>query len=280
MRGVAIIGAGDLGGLLTHALARRDAADEIQLLDEEGRIAEGKALDIMQSAPVERFAARVSGSSDLTGAAGVSVVVLADHTQGGERSGGDGLMLLRRVTAFAPRAVIICAGAAHRELIERGARELSIGRTRVFGSAPEAFASTARAMVALEADVSPRDVALSVLGVPPTGTVIPWDEATIAGLSAIRILDGPARRRIEGRLPSLWPPGPYALAAAASKTIECVFERTRRLVCCYVAPDLSSGTRVRAAALPVRLGSAGIIEVVLPTLGVRDRVALDNAMTL
>ena len=47
---------------------------------------------------------------------------------------------------------------------------------------------------------------------------------------------------------------------------------------CFVAPDTSSGLRSRTAALPVRLGPAGIVEVVTPSLSVVERVALENAI--
>src|SRR5262245_66527191 len=79
MREVAIIGAGVLGGELARVLARRDVAAVIRLVDDKGQIAAGKALDLMQSAPVERFAARISGSTDLMTAAAADVVVIADR---------------------------------------------------------------------------------------------------------------------------------------------------------------------------------------------------------
>jgi malate/lactate dehydrogenase len=78
----------------------------------------------------------------------------------------------------------------------------------------------------------------------------------------------------------LWPPGPYALASAAATAIEALLGRSRRLATCFVAPDDSAGRRARTAALPVRLGPAGIVDVALPSLSVHDRVLLDNAMLL
>ena len=61
MSTVAIIGAGPLGGALAHALAARARVGEVRLIDPEGRVAEGKALDILQSSPVEQFNTRVTG---------------------------------------------------------------------------------------------------------------------------------------------------------------------------------------------------------------------------
>jgi malate dehydrogenase len=278
MQEVAIVGAGELGGALAHAVARRGVARAVRLVDEHGRVAEGKALDIAQAAPIEGFATRLSGSTDVAATAGAEVIVLADHVGGGEWQGEDALALVRRLARSAPDAVLLCAGAAQREVIDLAARELRVPRTRLFGSAPEALASGARALVALAAGASPRDVALSVLGVPPAHTVIAWEEATIAGFALTRVVDEPRRRRVAARVGGLWPPGPYALATAAALVIEAMAGRSRRSACCFVAPDRSTGRRVRTAAMPVRLGPAGITEIVSPRLSVVENVALDNAM--
>jgi malate dehydrogenase len=280
MHEVAIVGAGELGGALAHVVARRGVARAVRLIDENGRIAEGKALDITQAAPVEGFATRLTGSTDASTAAGADVVVLADRAGGGEWQGEEALQLVQRLTRAAQAAIVLCAGAAQREVIELAARELRVPRTRVFGSAPEALAAGVRALVALAADTSPRDVALSVLGVPPAHVVIPWEEATLAGFALTRAIEEPSRRRLAARVGALWPPGPYALANAAALVIEAMAGRSRRTASCFVAPELSAGRRLRTGAMPVRLGPAGIAEVLRPPLSVVEKVALDNAMML
>ena len=280
MSSVAIVGAGELGGLLAHVLSRRDAVSDIRLIDEDGRVAIGKALDIMQAAAIEQFATCVAGAADLSAAGGSTIVVLADRVGGREWQGEDGLMLLSRLTGLISGAIVICAGAQQRELVERGVRELHLGRNRLFGSAPEALAAAARAMIALEMNGSPRDAALSITGVPPDQIVVSWEDATIGGFAAMRMLDEVARRRVAARLPRLWPPGPYALASAAAKIIEGIVGRSRAGATCFVAPDDAFGQRARAAALPVRLCPQGVADVVLPELNAHDRVALDNAMLL
>src|SRR5471032_885858 len=128
MQDVAIIGAGELGGAVAHVLARRDIVGAIRLIDETGRVAAGKALDIAQAAPVEGFATQLSGSTDVSTAAGASVIVLADPMGGGEWHGDEAWLLLKRLTQTAAGAVILCAGASQRELVDRGVRELQIGR--------------------------------------------------------------------------------------------------------------------------------------------------------
>ena len=62
MREVAIVGAGELGGAVAHVLARRDVVRSLVLVDESGRVAAGKALDIAQAAPVEGFATQLTGT--------------------------------------------------------------------------------------------------------------------------------------------------------------------------------------------------------------------------
>src|SRR5262249_56472576 len=132
---------------------------------------------------------------------------------------------------------VLCAGALQREIVECGVRESHLPRARLFGSAPEALSSAARAIVALEVKGSPRDVALSVAGVPPDQIVIPWEDATIGGLAATRVIDDAARRRLAARIARLWPPGAYALASAAAKVIEGIAGRTRARASCFVGPD-------------------------------------------
>ena len=280
MQKVAIIGAGELGGATAHALARSNLVRAITLIDETRGVAAGKALDIAQAAPVEGFATQLSGATDVSMAAGASVVILADRIAGGEWQGEEALVLLQRLSQTAAGAVILCAGPAQRELIDLGVRELKFARARLFGSAPESLAAAARALVALAVNGSPRDISLSVLGVPPAHTVIPWADATVAGFALTRLVDEPSRRRLSARVTALWPTAPYALAAAATTVVEAMAGRSRRIASCFVAPDLSTGARTRTGAMPVRLGPAGIVEVVLPSLSAVEQIALDNALML
>jgi malate dehydrogenase len=280
MQDVAIVGAGELGGNLAHALARRDVVRSIRLIDGSGTVAAGKALDIMQSAPIGQFATQVSGVADISYAAGADVIVIADRAGQGEWSGDAAMLLLKQLTQVAGSAIVWCAGASQRELVERGVREHRYPAERLVGSAPEAFAAALRSLVALETNGSVRDVALTVLGVPPQQTVIPWHTVTIAGFAATDVLSEPVRRRIEARLGALWPPGPYALADAAADAVSSMVEESRRTFSCFVAPSNVIENRYRAIALPVRLVPTGARRIALPELDPRARVALDTAMRL
>ncbi len=223
---VAIIGAGDLGGSLAHVLARRECVRRIQLIDPSGQIAAGKALDIRQTGPVEGFDTVVDGSTDLSRAIGARVVVLADQAR--PQADADHLLLLRQITQLAARAIVVCAGADGRTLVERGVGELKYSELRLIGTAPEALASAIRALVALQAEASPKDVGLQVFGIPPANTIVDWDSVTIGGSRATRILTEPALRKLAAQLAPLWPPGPHALAHAAAEAISAIAGCSRR----------------------------------------------------
>ena len=277
MRDVVIVGAGEMGGTLAHILARGDLAASVRLIDDAGHVAAGKALDIMQSSPIEGFSTAVTGHRDLAMMSAGDVTIFADRASGGEWQGDELTMLLKRLRATADQGVVIAAGASHREVVERGVRDVGFSRTRLFGCASEALAGAVRALIALEADGSARDVSVTLLGVPPDQVVIPWDDATIAGLAVTSALTEPTRRRLADRVAALWPPGPIALATAAAKAVAGVLGGSRQMVCAFVAPDDSLGRRGRTSALPVRLSRSGIDRVELPVLSVRDRTALDSA---
>lgn len=277
---VAIVGAGSLGGELAFLLARQDAAESLVLLDDAGQVAAGKALDIMQSGPVEGFSTRVSGHTDLFLATGAHVIVLADRARAGEWQGEEALALLRRLVRVGSPSIVICAGAGQAPIVEIAVRELGMDRRRVFGTAPEALASGVRALAAAEADRSVREIGLSVLGNPPDRVVIPWGEATVAGFTAARTLDEPALRRLAARASHLWPPGALALASAATLAVRAVLGGSRQGLSVFMAPDDKQGMKMRTAALPVVLGPHGVERVERPTLSGHDQVALDNAMLL
>ncbi len=280
MRHIAILGGGELGGAVAHTLARRDIARRIDVIDERGTVAAGKALDIAQAAPVEGFATELSGSPDMSAVAGADVIVIADRFGAGEWTGDEGFALLRRITQMARDAIVVCAGTAGRELVDRAVRDVKMPRARVIGSAPEALAGAARAMVALTLNGSATDVSLSVMGIPPGQIVIPWGDANAGGLALTRQLDEPTRRRLAATITALWPPGPFALAAAAGHVVAAIDGRSRRLACCFVAPESVDAARARTCAMPVRLGPAGIASVLRPALTIVEQVALDNAIQL
>ena len=206
--------------------------------------------------------------------------MLADTAAGAEWSGDTGLALLRRLARLGcfQESVLICAGAGQSALIQLAFDELGLSRSRVVGSAPEALASTARALVAIEARASASQVALTVLGKPPRHVVIPWAEASIAGHSVMALLTQPQLNRVESRMKGLWPPGPSTLGFAAAALCEAVALGSRRLFSAFVSLDRDNGTKAPVCAWPVTVGPRGLERVTTPSLTARDRVVIDEVL--
>lgn len=271
---VAIIGSGALGGAVAHTLALRDRIAEIRLIDAEERIAQGKALDIRQSSPIDQFASVVVGSGAIAAASGAAVIVLADPASGaGEFTGEAGLTLLRQLAALESKAPIVCAGGSQRELISRGVRELHIAPARLIGSAPLALESALRALAGLAVDSSGVRLGISVAGVPPDNAVVAWEEASLDGQPLTSHVPPHVIAGLNARLPGLWPPGTHTLGAAAAVVVEAITLGSRRRLSCFV--HLRNG---RVGAMPLELNEEGVRRVIEPVLTRQERTRLENAL--
>jgi malate dehydrogenase len=279
VRSVVIIGAGELGGALARQLAAADVSRRLVLVDDSGRVAEGKALDIQQAAPVDGYCTELSGTTDESAVVGADAIVIADRAAtGAEWQDDAGVALVRRLAHLNPLAMMLCAGARHLELVERGVREAGIPRTRLLGSAPDALRAAVIAMTALEAACAPADVSLTVVGRPPAQIIVPWDDASIGGRRATDVLAAPAIARLDARLARLWPPGPLTLAGAATRLLRTATARTRTSVAAFVAVRREQDARDRSGMLPIVVDTTGVAAVLATTLSTRDRVRLESAL--
>jgi malate dehydrogenase len=280
MATVCIVGAGDIGGAIAHALAQGERVSRVLLVDADGTVAAGKALDIQQSGAVDLFHVRLEGTDEVSRVAGCAVCVIADRVgrPAAEWQGEDGLAMMTRLVPYAGDAPIVFAGAAQAELLRALAREGHVRRERLIGSSSEALIAAVRAMVAMEARCSPSEVDLSVLGTPPAGFVVPWSEASIGGYCLERVLSQVQLTRIEARAARLWPPGPFALGQAAARVTEALVQHSRRAFSVLMVLGGEFGARGRVGAIPVNLSPAGITETRVPTLNTRERVRLETAL--
>jgi malate/lactate dehydrogenase len=174
--------------------------------------------------------------------------------------------------------VLICAGSGHRTLMQQAFDELGLPRRRVLGSAPEALAAMARALVAIEARAASAQVMLTVMGTPPDRMVIPWTEASVGGQSVASVLTPAQLHLLERRLRGLWPPGPNALGSAAALLCEAIAAGSRRFFSAFVSLDRDNGTKAPVCAWPVSVGPSGLERVTTPSLTGRDRVVIDEVL--
>jgi malate dehydrogenase len=275
-----IIGAGELGGAAAHALARAACVRRIVLIDDAGGVAAGKALDIQQAGAIEGSHAHLEGTSDVSRVVGAAACIMADRSgrASSEWQGEEALALLRQLLRYLGDSPIVFAGSAQADVILAASRELHVRRERLIGSAPEALAGAVKSMVALEAPCSPREISLTLLGAPPRGFVVPWNDAAIAGHSCEGALTQVQLTRIASRVLHLWPPGPHALGLAASKVVEGIVCASRRSFSVLTVLEGEFGARDRVGVLPASLSSTGIQAVRVPVLNARDRVQVENAL--
>jgi malate dehydrogenase len=283
---VCIIGAGELGGAIAHALARGDRVRRVVIIDDgarasdAGNVAAGKALDIQQAGAIESSHTLLEGSADLSRAVGAAVAIIADRSgrPSSEWQGDDGLAMLRQLVRYTGESPLVFAGASQAGLLLAAAREIHIRRERLIGSAPEALCGAVKSMVAIEAQCSPTEIGLTVLGAPSRGFVVSWSEASIGGHALERVLTQAQLTRIEGRLAHLWPPGPYALGLSASRVTEALVSSSRRAFSVLTPLDGEFGVRGKVGVLPAILSPRGIVVTRVPTLNTRERVQVENAL--
>ena len=268
---VAILGAGDLGSALARTLAAAGVVRRVTIVDDAAQAAAGKALDIRQSGPIESSDTVVDASADVDVVVSAALIVIADRFGEGEWARDAALQLVGRV-ASRSEAPILFAGARQHEVMALAIDELRLPVARLIGSAPVAASAIARTLAAESAAVSPDDVAVPVLGLPPSW-VLAWGQATTAGAP----LDGMAPHdaaRIEQTLAARWPAGPYSLASAAAAVAHAALTASRRRFSCFAATPFG-GIRPVVFAQQVRLDPGGIASVGLPDLTPRQRVSLE-----
>ena len=99
MATVAVFGAGDIGAACAQALASRDCARRIVLIDSAASASTGKALDIQQMGPIDGFHTRLDGTDDPSRATGCAICVVAYRfgKTAVEWQGDEGLAMLARL---------------------------------------------------------------------------------------------------------------------------------------------------------------------------------------
>jgi len=271
----AILGAGPIGAAVAQRLAERGRLNRILIVDDAGDVASGIALDIQQSAPVLSVEARLSATSDVLGAAGADVIVIADRASGGEWPVDEGLAMVERLTRAGAPGPLVMAGPAQYRLMESAHREAGVSRDRIVGTAPSALVGAVQSLVGLELGMSGAE--LAVVGRPPS-FVVAWSTATAAGTLISDRVAAHQLLAVSHALPRLWPPGPRAIASATAPIVEALRHGARRLHPALTILDGEYGVRGRAAMLPLDLARGRIRARVLPSLSDQERTAFLNGL--
>ena len=187
---IALIGAGNIGGTLAHLIGLKELGDVV-LFDVFGGVAAGKALDIMQSGPVDGFDALMTGGSDYGAIKGADVVIV---TAGFPRTPGmsrDDLIgknagviaeVAEGIRANCPDAFVICITNPLDAMVWVMKQKSGLPANRVVGMAGILDSSRFRLFLAQEFGVSVEDVTAFVLG-GHGDTMVPLTRySTVAGI--------------------------------------------------------------------------------------------------
>lgn len=290
---VTVVGAGNVGATCADVLAYKEIANEIVLLDIKEGIAEGKALDIWQKAPIDLYDSRTVGSTnDYTKTAGSDVVVI---TSGLPRKPGmsrDDLIsvnagIVRSVTEnviqHSPNAIIIVVSNPLDVMTYCAHITSKLPRTRVMGMAGILDTARYRAFLAEAIGCSPKDIQAMLLG-GHGDTMVPLPRyTTVSGIPVTELiaadkLEAIVQRTINGggelvKLmgTSAW----YAPGSAAAQMVEAIVRDQKRIFPVCVELKGEYGINNCYLGVPVILGKNGVEKVIELQLNEQEKALLE-----
>lgn len=262
---VAVLGAGPLAAAIAHKLAERDRFHEVRMIDAQGDVAAGKALDIQQSAPIAGFRTRVRADRDALAAAGASVIIIADRVEEGEWDVTKGVPLIEQLVRGGAAAPFVFAGPGQLPLMESLVRAGTLKADRAVATAASAMVGAVAALVSLEWNGSASEVNVTVAGRPPR-FVVGWSSANAGGSPIESRVPAHRLLALSDSLARLWPSAPQAIAAATAPVIEALAFGSRKLHQAAVVLDGEFGARGAACMMPLELGNGRVKRRVMPTL--------------
>lgn len=292
---IALIGAGNIGGTLAHLIGLKELGDVV-LFDVFAGVAAGKALDIMQSGPVEGFDAMMTGGNDYAAIAGSDVVII---TAGFPRQPGmsrDDLVaknagviaqVAEGVRTHCPDAFVIVITNPLDAMVWVFREKSGLPHHRVVGMAGVLDSARFRLFLAHEFNVSVEDVTAFVLG-GHGDTMVPLVRySTVAGipLPDLIAMGWTTRERIDaivertrqggGEIVKLLEKGSayYAPAASAIAMAESYLKDKRRVLPCAAWLTGQYGVRDLYVGVPVVIGANGVERVVEIALNEEERAA-------
>jgi len=196
---ITVVGAGNVGATCADVLADREVAKEVILLDIKEGLAEGKALDVWQKAPVNVYDTRTIGvTNDYTRTAGSEVVII---TSGLPRKPGmsrDDLIetnagivksVTENVIQHSPDAIIVVVSNPLDVMTYQAHLVSKMSRTKVMGMAGILDTARFRAFLAEALDVSPKEIQTVLMG-GHGDTMVPLTRyTTVAGIPITELMD-------------------------------------------------------------------------------------------
>ncbi len=293
-RKISVIGAGNVGGTTAQRLAERNLGD-IVLLDINEGLAQGKALDIMESAPIEGFDVRVTGTANYDDTAGSHLVVVSSGVPRKPGMSRDDLLrinaeivqtVVREVAKRSPQAILLIVSNPLDAMTYVAYRESGFPKERVMGMAGALDAARLRAFIAMELRVSVANVHALVLGGHGDTMVPLMRYTTVNGIPVAQLIPADRlevliKRTREGgaEIVNLLKTGSafYAPSAAAVEMAEAVLADRHAVIPSAVYCAGEYGIHGLFVGVPARLGARGVESIVEVDLSAAERTLLDQS---
>lgn len=292
---VTVVGAGNVGATCAQVIAQKNIVQEVVLVDIKEGIGEGKSLDLWQTAPVNYYDTRLTGSTnDYSKTAGSEVVVI---TSGVPRKPGmsrDDLISINagivksvteNVVKFSPDAKIIIVSNPLDVMTYAAYVSAHLPRTKVMGMAGILDTARYRAFLAEALDISPRDIQALLMG-GHGDTMVPLPRyTTVSGIPVTELIDAEKLEAIVKRTingggelvnlmgTSAW----YAPGSAAAQMVEAIVLDQKRIFPCCVKLEGEYGLDNMFVGVPVKLGKNGVEQIIEVGLNEEEKELLKNS---
>lgn len=292
---IAFIGAGNIGGTMAHLCALKGLGDVV-LYDVIDGLPQGKALDLLQSAPIENFDAQITGTTKYEDIAGADVCIV---TAGIVRKPGmsrDDLLgtnakIMRQVAegikTYAPNAFLIVITNPIDAMVTLAKRVTGFPKNRVVGQSGILDSSRYRTFIAQELKVSVASVSALVLGGHGDDMVPVRSGCHLSGVPIEKFISSQRLNEIEarvrnagGEIVSLLKTGSafYSPASAAIRMTEAYLLDKKEILPC--AAYLEGEYRVQGYyfGVPVMIGAGGVERVIEIELSPREKKAFEESL--
>ncbi|MFQ5951799.1 MAG: malate dehydrogenase [Candidatus Omnitrophota bacterium] len=291
---VTVVGAGFVGSTCARRIIEKDLADVI-LVDIVEGMPQGKALDLMESAPIECFQAKITGTNDYSQTANSDIVVI---TSGIPRKPGmsrDDLLqtnakivcdVVKNVAASSPEAILIIVTNPLDVMSYLALKISGFSPSRVIGMAGVLDSARYRYFIAEALGVSPQDVQAMVLGGHGDSMVPLPRYSTVDGIPVTQLLPGKKIEEINERtrkggaeIVGLLKTGSayYAPSASATEMVKSILNNENKILPCCVYLNGEYGLKDVYCGVPTKLSRKGIEEIVEIKLTDEEKASLKRS---
>jgi malate dehydrogenase len=297
---IALIGGGQIGGTLAHLAGLKELGDVV-IFDIVDGIPQGKALDLMQSAPVSHFDANLKGTKSYAAIKGADVVIV---TAGVPRKPGmsrDDLIEINLkvmqqvgegIKKYAPKAFVICITNPLDAMVWALQKFSALPKNKVVGMAGVLDSARFRTFLAEEFNVSVKDVTAFVLGGHGDTMVPSVRYSTVAGIplpdlvkmkwTTQKKIDEIVQRTRDGgaEIVGLLKTGSafYAPAASAIEMAEAYLKDQKRVLPCAAHLSGQYGQKDIYVGVPVVIGEKGVERVVEIKLDAKEKTMFTKSV--